>query len=103
LHVAAIEDTYALDETGTTFVSASGMNLSLIPSGPWINGEVHSYAVDLPRDRRAELRIVENGWELVISGPSGQVVRRGLFGSPHDALMLLEAENYPRAEGLFLK
>jgi hypothetical protein len=77
------------------------MNLSWSRLGPLSGGEAQGYGLLLPSDERAELRVVADGWELVISTRSGRVVRRGLFASPHDALMVLEAEYYPPEPGGF--
>jgi hypothetical protein len=71
------------------------MNLALIRDGHGLNGQASSYRIELPNGDCASLALASNrGWDLSIQNYKGQMTRRGLFGSPHDALMLLEAEYY---------
>lgn len=59
------------------------------------HGEVREYQLPLAGDGRAILQLVPaRGWALtVISGRGSPSTARGLFGTPHDALMVLVAEH----------
>ena len=72
------------------------MNLALIHDSYGSNGEASSYRIELPNGDSALLLLALNrGWDLSIQNDKGKVTGRGLFGSTHDAMMLLEAEYYP--------
>jgi hypothetical protein len=71
------------------------MNLALIRDGHGLNGQASSYRIELPNGYCALLAVASNrGWDLSIQNDKGKVTGRGLFGSTHDAIMLLEAEYY---------
>jgi hypothetical protein len=71
------------------------MNLALIRDGHGLSGQASSYRIELPNGDCALIAVASNrGWDLSIQNDKGKMTRRGLFGSPHDALMLLEAEHY---------
>ena len=81
---------------GTGFVTASGMRLTLQPNGRETRRhDPTSYIIDLPGNESAILdRIEGRGWHLTIRR-GGTVVNRGIFGSPHDIVTLLDAEYFP--------
>ena len=56
--------------------------------------EQTEYQFALGDGRTAYLRLVAGkGWAMRITGGPGQETDRGLFGTPHDALMVLVAES----------
>lgn len=73
------------------------MRLTLQPNGG--SGRRHeptSYIVELPGSDSAVIDRVEGqGWHLTIRR-HGNVINRGLFGSTHDILALLDAEYFPQ-------
>ena len=75
------------------------MRLTLQPNGRWARtDDPASYIVELPNDASAILDRVEGkGWHLTIRH-NGSISNRGMFGSPHDVLAVLEAEYFPRAD-----
>lgn len=73
------------------------MRLSLTPKSQFEHGHVNSYVIDLPTGAKALLSIAPGmGWDLVIVRAGTDVVERGLFATPYDALMVLEAEYSPQ-------
>lgn len=63
-----------------------------------IGQQAKSHSVSLPNDETAVVEAVSRGaWRLTIYR-RGTRVDRGLFGSTHDALTLLEAEYFRTAE-----
>ena len=71
------------------------MRLTLQHNDKPAYGQGVSYVVPLRADERAVLEAVNEGsWRLIIHR-LGTVVDRGLFGSTHDILTLLEAELFP--------
>jgi hypothetical protein len=77
------------------------MKLSFLPDGHFSHGQVSSYMVDLPSGETAHLIRVPDGWELSVRTLNGQTVRRGLFASSYDAVMVLEAEFFPTEGATF--
>ena len=78
---------------GTLFVITSGMALTMHPSGRLKDGTVNSYVVQLPDGATAFLNSVSGkGWELIIRRGGGATDRRGLFASPQDIMLVLQAE-----------
>lgn len=74
------------------------MRLSLHPHGQFGHGAVHSYTVELPTGDKALLTLAPGkGWHLEIVR-KGMTLPRGLFGTTHDILMLLEAEYFPQPQ-----
>jgi hypothetical protein len=68
------------------------MGLLLQPNDRPAYGQTgNSLRVELPGDEKAVLERVNDVWRLLIYR-DGSVTNRGLFGTPHDILMLLEAE-----------
>jgi hypothetical protein len=76
------------------------MRLTLQPNDQPAYGQVaRSHFVSLPGNEKAVLDQLNNGsWRLMIHGGHGATADRGLFGSPHDILALLEAEYFPTLE-----
>jgi hypothetical protein len=75
------------------------MRLTLQPNDKSAYGQgPTSHFVSLPRNQKAVLEQLNNGsWRLIVYG-HGVITDRGLFGSPHDILALLEAEYFPALE-----
>src|SRR5688500_17255947 len=59
------------------------------------HGLVREYQMPLGGDTRAILRLIPaRGWALtIVNGGGAPSTARGLFGTPHDALMVLLAEH----------
>jgi hypothetical protein len=56
-------------------------------------GQPNEYRLTLSDGRAAILRLVtDKGWAMSIADARGSETSRGLFGTPHDALMALVAE-----------
>jgi hypothetical protein len=71
------------------------MAFVLKPHSHQADGSVLSYTVALPNNAIALIdRVVDKGWELTIRTVNAKLEERGLFGTPHDILCLLEVE-YP--------
>jgi hypothetical protein len=72
------------------------MRLTLQPNGRETpRHDPTSYIIDLPGHESAILdRIEGGGWHLTILR-GGVAVNRGVFGSPHDILTLLDVEYFP--------
>lgn len=72
------------------------MRLSLQPYGKVAYGHTaKKFVVALPNGEKAVLEEMKLGtWRLTIDHPNGRV-DRGVFGSTHDILTLLEAEYFP--------
>jgi len=75
------------------------MRLSLRPTDDRCDvQEATSYIVRLPHSDSALIEMLSNGgWRLVVY-THGIRVDRGLFGSSHDILTLLEAEYFPHPD-----
>ena len=72
------------------------MRLTLQPNGRGTRrSDPSSYIIDLPGNESAILDHIEGrGWHLTILR-RGTVINRGMFGSPHDIVALLDAEYFP--------
>jgi len=69
------------------------------PSRRFEHGQPYEYRLMLNADEVAALqRVAGRGWSLtIIDGSSGRVSERGLFATPHDALMAVYAEYFVSA------
>ena len=68
--------------------------IAWLPSRRFEHGQPYEYRLALTGDDVAILhRVAGRGWALMIAhGAAGPATARGLFGTPHDALMVLYAE-----------
>jgi len=69
------------------------MAFTLKPHSFQADGSIRSYTVALPNNAMAVIdRVVDKGWQLTIRIGNAQPEARGLFGTPHDILCVLEVE-----------
>jgi hypothetical protein len=74
--------------------------LAWTPTRRFDHHQIYEYQLTLRGGEVAVLRLVaDKGWALTITHAAGQPeTDRGLFGTPHDALMVLVAEFGSRAD-----
>lgn len=83
---AATEDTHAPGAYLT-------LPFTWTPAKRFGHGQTSEHRLALPGGQIAILRVVaDRGWEMTICDGAGRESPRGLFATPHDALMVLVAE-----------
>jgi hypothetical protein len=81
-----------------TFAAHHGDHLTtpcvLRPTRTFEHGMASEYEIALPNDAVAVVRLVAaKGWNLIVrERNSDREISRGLFATPHDALMVMAAE-----------
>jgi len=69
------------------------MAFVLKPHSREADGSIGCYTIALPNNALALIdRVVDKGWELTIRNGDKQLEGRGLFGTPHDIVCVLEVE-----------